>query len=102
MKIPTVQEKLQELSPACKLLEHCVAALTKSDYLGAIVQIEDGDREEDIDIAIAALHAAGWHAETVAEYPPGKYTPSDSGDKLRILENLTGRRRAAAPAGGGH
>jgi hypothetical protein len=102
MKMITAQEKLERLSASCDLLSRCVKALEQSDHLGAIVQIEHSDREEDIDIAITALHLGGWHAETVAEYPPGKFTKSESGDKLRIYQGLTGQRKADAPSGGGH
>jgi hypothetical protein len=101
MKIITAQEKLAALGPSCRLLQRCVQALEGSDHLGAVVKLEDGDREEDIDLVITALGVAGWRAETVAEYPPGAFTRSDTGDKLRIFQGLVSARRIEAKAGGG-
>lgn len=104
MKIITAEEKVAALAPSCALLKRCGAALTVSDYLGAVVPIESTDREEDIEIARTALYLAGWLAEPVAEYPPGQYTPNDNGDKLRVSQRLTGARPAGhtKPSGGGH
>lgn len=101
MKIITAQEKLAALSPSCDLLQRCVKALEASAHLGAVIKIEDGDSEEDIDLTITALGLAGWRAETVAEYPPGVFTRSDTGDKLRIFQGLVAARRVETKAGGG-
>ncbi len=104
MHVISSEEKLRQLIPASRLLERCNEALRQSVYLGAVVKLEETDREEDIDLVKSALFLAGWRIETVAEYPPGHFTRSDSGNQLRIREGITGdgpKTEAAAGGGGG-
>ena len=96
MKIITAEEKVAALAPCCALLTRCGEAIAKSDYLGAIIPIIETDREEDIEIAATALWLAGWIAETVVEYPAGRFTVNNNGDKIRLSQRLTGTRIAQA------
>ncbi len=101
MKIITAEEKIQELAPQNRLLTRCAEALQASSYLGAVVPMGEGDGDQDIDLASAALFAAGWNVETVAEYPPGVFTPNESGNQLRIYQRISGRKPPSAHLGGG-
>ncbi len=102
MHIITAEEKLRQLAPGSRLLERCGEALKQSPYLGAVVKLEDTDREEDIDLVKAALFLSGWRVETVAEYPPGRFTMSDSGNQLRIRQGITGEGAPTEQAAGSH